>query len=201
MHRVFFIFSILAIWFKSASVLWYLRTACNQELQLLFVILRTWSKPLWTWTHEQKHKLLVSLVVNPLSSCFTICTISVMLFVQIVVGIHIVTVGQMLISQWSICLFHPILPHKLQKLYTSPVFSVKHVYKCVSNTCCIQNSLFQNNLQDSCSHLNTKVSRENCCKLRKIHWRADSTGTLIEINFKKYSVLYKRESISVCFIL
>lgn len=43
-------------------------------------------------SYEQKHRLFASLVANPVSSCFTICTTSIILFFKISVGIHVVTV-------------------------------------------------------------------------------------------------------------
>lgn len=115
-------------------------------------------------SYEQKHRLFASLVANPVSSCFTICTTSIILFFKISVGIHVITV------RWNanltlIYLSISSYPTSKVAVYRHHHFSMwKYAYIRVGKTCCIQNSLFQNNLQNSCSYVNTKVSRDNCYK-------------------------------------
>lgn len=133
-HRL----KILPIWFKYTSVLWYLRTACNRDLQLLFVILKSWSKPLWTWT-----------VMNRSTNCLHLYgKSSVKLFYNLYHQYNIVLSNCSGHSRFYIRTnANPalIIPSDLRsyRSYRYHQFSVlKYVYLWVGNTCCIQNSLF-----------------------------------------------------------
>lgn len=130
------------IWFKSTSVLWYLKTAPRaptalsdtENLKQAFMNMNS---------YEQKRKLLASLVEYPVCQAVLQAVLAEYHhYLKMLWAFVLLLLDRMLISHWSVCLYPLILPQKLKghrDLYLSMWI---YVYIFGYNTRCILNPIF-----------------------------------------------------------